>query len=104
MIPAVADPTKILIIDDDPFVLASTQAILERSGFQVLTSESIDCLDRVVRENPQLVLLDLHMPGMRGEEAARRLSALRPAFTGRIVFHSAEEPDELRRRAVEAGI
>lgn len=96
--------TKILIIDDDPFVTLSTQMILERSGFQVLTSEGIDCLELVARENPDLILLDLHMPGIRGEEAARRLMSQRPAFGGLIVFHSAEEPDELRRIAQEAGV
>ncbi len=67
--------TRLLIVDDDPLTIELLQAILPPPEFEVLgTTESAQTLERVIRDKPDVVLLDLLMPGADGFEI---LSALR---------------------------
>lgn len=62
-------PIKILTIDDEQTVRETLAAYLEDSGFQVIEAENgRDGIDKVRRENPDLVLCDLNMPEMNGLE------------------------------------
>ena len=62
-------PIKILTIDDEQRVRESLAAYLEDSGFKVIEAENgRDGIDKVRRENPDLVLCDLNMPEMNGLE------------------------------------
>ena len=75
MIPVEAEHT-ILVVDDDPQVLGSTQRFLERNGYCVCAVQSgRDAIEKVT-EDPtlySLVILDYDMPEMNGGETARRL-------------------------------
>jgi twitching motility two-component system response regulator PilH len=66
---------KILVVDDsetDRFYLTE---ILEKAGFNVLTAENgEDCLAKVDAEMPDLVVMDVIMPGLNGFQATRALS------------------------------
>jgi PAS domain S-box-containing protein len=70
----------VLVVDDEPVVQQTMRAALERGGFTVLVAgggpEGIELLEQH-REAVDLVLLDLAMPGMGGEEALDRLRAIR---------------------------
>jgi len=56
----VAEPIKILIIDDDPDVLFALRAMLEQEGYQVLTAKTgLEGIQRVQLDKPDLILLDL---------------------------------------------
>jgi two-component system phosphate regulon response regulator PhoB len=64
----------ILIVDDEPDILELIRHNLLRSGFVVSTSESgEDALQKIGRQAPHLVVLDLMLPGIDGLEVARRL-------------------------------
>ncbi len=64
---------KILIIDDEKDMLAITVARLEKSGYEVIqASEGKGGLKKMEKENPDIVILDLMMPGMDGYEVSRR--------------------------------
>jgi CheY-like chemotaxis protein len=67
---------SILVVDDEQMALVLIKRLLTEAGFQVVTAQSgFECLD-IVRKQPhgfQLVLLDLTMPFMDGEETFRRL-------------------------------
>lgn len=55
-----AEPIKILIIDDDPDVLFALRAMLEQEGYQVLTAKTgLEGIQRVQLDKPDLILLDL---------------------------------------------
>jgi len=60
--------TKILLVDDDPFILGMTGAILEDESIEVLTAESGDeCLAQIAAApDVQVVVSDMNMPGMDG--------------------------------------
>ncbi|MFC1896186.1 sigma-54-dependent transcriptional regulator, partial [Thermodesulfobacteriota bacterium] len=60
---------SILIVDDEKPILQSLGGILEDEGFEVLTaSNGYEALKRLEKEGPELVLLDIWMPGMDGIE------------------------------------
>ena len=69
---------SILLIEDSPTDTAVLTQLLERNGHQVLASGSAeDGIDVCKRELPDLVLMDVILPGMNGFQATRALSARR---------------------------
>jgi len=67
---------KILVIEDTPSELKLAQLILSSEGHDVSGAAAAESALQAVRENrPQLILLDLLLPGMQGLELARRLKA-----------------------------
>lgn len=68
---------KILIVDDEERVLHSMVGVLEDEGFQVVTARSgEEALQRFKEENPEVILLDIWMPGMDGIEVLKHLKSI----------------------------
>jgi DNA-binding response OmpR family regulator len=66
--------TKILVIDDDPDIQASVKKVLESKSYQVIAAlDGDEGLRKVVDERPDLILLDVIMPGKTGFEVCREL-------------------------------
>jgi len=66
----------ILVVDDDPTVSDVVRRYLERAGYAVtLSADGLDALAKYERARPDLVVLDLMLPGIDGLEVARRLRA-----------------------------
>ena len=67
---------RILVIEDSPVNMALTVAILENAGHQILQAEHASAgLEMARREQPDLVLMDIQLPGIDGLEATRMLKA-----------------------------
>jgi len=69
---------SILVVDDDPSLLKLMTAYLSRLGYRVVCCNNSDEAWGLVQADPtlySLALVDLNMPGMRGEELARRILA-----------------------------
>jgi len=67
---------KILLVDDDPVTLRLLGRALERAGYQIVAAESgADALRRVPAEQPDVIVLDVMMPGIDGLETTRQLRA-----------------------------
>ncbi|MBF0491017.1 MAG: response regulator [Candidatus Omnitrophica bacterium] len=65
---------KVLLIDDEEMIRKRLKDLLEMEGYQVLTAENgIIGLDTVEKENPEIVILDIKMPGMDGIEVLGRI-------------------------------
>jgi DNA-binding response OmpR family regulator len=72
-------PSRILVVDDDATVSEVVARYLQREGFVVETvADGRTALDRALSEPPDLVVLDLMLPGIDGLEVCRRLRALAP--------------------------
>ena len=66
--------SRILVVDDEPKYILGIQAILEASGYEVLTArDGQTAVNLAAHESPQLILLDVRMPGLDGYEACRRI-------------------------------
>src|SRR5215207_10844239 len=71
-----AQPATILIVDDETTNLATLSAYLEAAGFEVLAAQDgASGLSIVERARPDLILLDVLLPGMDGFETCRCLKA-----------------------------
>ncbi|MFO7715804.1 DVU0259 family response regulator domain-containing protein [Desulfosarcina sp.] len=67
-------PKKILIIDDDPIVVKYLEAVFSDNGYETCTASStMEGLDVVKKEKPDLITLDLQMPGEWGPRFYRKL-------------------------------
>ena len=65
---------KILVVDDEPDILKSVAFILKKSGYEVFTAEDGEVgLEMVKRCMPDLILLDMRLPGKDGMEVCRSL-------------------------------
>ncbi|HKY51346.1 MAG TPA: response regulator [Candidatus Limnocylindria bacterium] len=94
---------KILAVDDTPENLRLLDAILTPRGYQLVTADSgTSGLDAVMREHPDLVLLDIVMPGLNGYDVCRRLRDDPTTRFLPIVMITASG-DQERVQALEAG-
>jgi two-component system NtrC family sensor kinase len=101
--PLEPQPT-VLIVDDDPLVLASTARFLRRAGFRTVCSDSpfgVSAL--ILKEQPSIVVLDFHMPGLDGQHLVRLLRTSARTQATRVIFYSGVGEEELRAIAVTNG-
>lgn len=67
---------KVLICDDEPFILESVKHVVKREGFDTITAEDgLKGLDLAKREIPDLMILDVMMPGKTGYEVCKILKS-----------------------------
>ncbi len=94
----------ILVVDDTPQNIKVLDAILSPRGYRVVTAQSgPEALQKVREEAPDLVLLDILMPGMSGYEVAQRLRADPSTQLLPIVMVTALGAQEEKVKALEAG-
>ena len=92
---------RILVVDDDPRTLRSVRDTLSAAGYAPLVTGEPQELAHVIRaEKPQLVLLDLVLPGGDGIELMQKVPELSDLP---VIFISAYGRDETVARALEAG-
>ncbi|MBX6363454.1 MAG: response regulator [Gemmatimonadetes bacterium] len=90
------NPPRVLVVDDEPMMLEIAEDLLRAAGFDVLTaSRGTDALALTAEERPDVVLLDIMMPGMDGREVCRRIKS-DPALAGtKVVLTSALHESEV---------
>ncbi|WP_300675158.1 response regulator [Desulfoluna sp.] len=96
--------SRILIVDDDPLNVKLLKAKLSEKTF--VTSEAfngLECLDKAKSEHPDLILLDLMMPGLDGFEVTRRLKKDPQTREIPIIHVTALDSSENKARAMDAG-
>lgn len=92
----------ILVIDDEKDIRTSLTGILEDEGYEVLCAESgAEGIESALQELPDLILLDIWMPGMDGLEALERIKLLLPQVT--VVMISGHGTIETAVRATKLG-
>jgi DNA-binding response OmpR family regulator len=93
---------KVLLVDDDPDLLAVTGFALQQAGFLVVkAADGVAALDAFHREHPDLVVLDINLPRMNGFEVAQTLRE-RSRIPVLMLTARSEEEDVVRALGVGA--
>jgi len=95
---------RILVVDDNRDTVDTEARLLEALGQSVQRAYDGPSALRIAAEfKPEIVFLDLDMPGMSGLEVARQLRALDPVAKARLVAYTGFARPEYRSAAVAAG-
>ncbi|MCO6431239.1 MAG: response regulator [Deltaproteobacteria bacterium] len=93
---------KILIIDDDVTALDIVDFLFEDKGFDVVRrADGLSALQCVEEVQPNIILVDLMMPKMNGQECVRQIRE--KGLTVPIVAFTAVDDPEVHREAMDAG-
>lgn len=92
---------RVMIADDDPGILDAVEAMLEFGGYQVSSTPNGATLLEIEDDFPDLLLLDIWMPGTDGRDVCKQLKAQENSRKMPIIMISAST--ELERSAKEAG-
>lgn len=91
----------ILVVEDDPDLLALEAEILRSAGYSIMTAaDGLEALERAAASPPSLVLLDMRMPRMDGWQFAKAFRERHGSACPIVVVTAAEDA---RRRAEEIG-
>jgi CheY-like chemotaxis protein len=94
-----------LVVDDDPRSLKLMTIVLGNAGYRVVTaSDGPAGLERLVAEQPDIVMVDLMMPGMDGLEFCSCVRALPALGDTPLVLATAIAADDVREQALNAGV
>ncbi len=93
----------VLIVDDHPAFRASARRLLESEGYAVVgeAGDGYDAVERALQLDPDLVLLDIQLPGQNGFEVARELQ--RSGSNAAVVLVSSREEADYGTKVAESG-
>jgi DNA-binding response OmpR family regulator len=95
---------RVLIVDDEPNIVLSLQFLLSREGYEIdIARDGESALEIAARNPPDLVVLDLMLPGLDGYEVCRRLRAAPATAAAKIVVVTARAREAERVRGLEEG-
>ena len=95
---------KIVVIDDSEIVLEVTKGALEGAGYQVVTHDRpAGCVALILHEKPDLVLMDVNMPGLGGDTIVSVLGKAAPTSDTVVLLHSSLSAEVLRTKSTTAG-
>ncbi|CDF80900.1 two-component system response regulator [Formosa agariphila KMM 3901] len=95
---------KILLVDDEPDILEIVGYNLSSEGYEVITAENgIEAVKKARKEKPQLIILDVMMPGMDGIEACEQIRNIPELKDTIITFLTARGEDYSQVAGFDAG-
>ena len=95
---------SILIVDDEPGIRQSLSGVLEDEGYQVSTADSGEaCLERLLSHPPDLVFLDIWLPGLDGLEVLARIQEIPFPERPQVIMVSGHGSIESAVRATKLG-
>jgi DNA-binding response OmpR family regulator len=92
----VRPPAKILVVEDEPNMVAGLRDNFEFEGYEVITArDGVEGLERALEESPDLVILDVMMPRLSGLEVCRQLRAKRASIPIIMLTARGQEVDKV---------
>lgn len=97
-------PKKLMLVDDDRYLLVGLTARLQANGYQVVSAtDAISAISVARKEAPDLIILDLGLPGGDGFTVLERLASLKDIRSAPTIVLSARDANENEDRALKAG-
>src|SRR4030042_226004 len=93
---------KIMIVDDEPDIRMPIEEVLERNGYKGVTAVSADdCLKKVqAGERPDLILMDIVMPGTPVRKIIPKLGKIKIAYLSVVRISEAERKDLMKNKNI----
>jgi DNA-binding NarL/FixJ family response regulator len=94
---------RVVIADDEPTMLSALAELLTYSGIEVVgrAANGTEAVAAAADLHPDVVLMDLRMPGIDGIEASRRINAMSPDV--QVLILTAYDDEQLRDAATDVG-
>jgi CheY-like chemotaxis protein len=100
-----AQKLRIMVVDDDETTLQVTVALLEQRGHEVIPrNRALGTTLAILRDKPDVVLLDVHMPGLSGDRLVDLVAPRKDRPRPIIILHSASTRAELEELAQRCGV
>ncbi len=95
---------KILLVDDEPYIIKSLSFVLEKKGYNVLCANNgDDALDKIKSYRPDLVLLDVMMPKKSGYDVCLEIRKYQEFKDLYIIMLTAKSQDADKEKGLRAG-
>lgn len=95
---------KILVVDDDPYILMSLEFLMKKNGFEVMVARNgTEALDIVEKQVPDIVLLDIMMPDVDGYAICKHIKSSKKLKDAKVVFMSAKSKETDIRKGYDLG-
>lgn len=95
---------KILVVDDDPYILMSLEFLMKKNGYDVMVARNgTEALDIVEKQLPDIVLLDIMMPDVDGYEICKHIKASKKLKNAKVVFMSAKTKEVDIKKGYDLG-
>jgi DNA-binding response OmpR family regulator len=95
---------KILIVDDDPYILMSLDFLMKKNKFEVFVARNgTEALEQIKTNQPDLILLDIMMPDVDGYEICTKVKSDTKTKDIIIVFMSAKTRDTDIQKGLDLG-
>lgn len=95
---------KILVVDDDPYILMSLEFLMKKNGYDVLVARNGTEAMNILREFlPDIVLLDIMMPDVNGYDICKYIRSVKKLDHTKVVFLSAKSTDADIKKGLDLG-
>lgn len=98
------DAYKIVVVDDDPYILMSLEFLMKKNGFNVLVArngtEAKSIIDEFI---PDVVLLDIMMPDVNGYEICKYIKSQMKLVDCKVIFLSAKSTESDIQKGYDLG-
>ncbi|MBA4259264.1 MAG: response regulator [Chitinophaga sp.] len=94
---------KVLVVDDDPYILMSLEFLMKKSGYGVMVARNGQEAMELLKELPALVILDIMMPDVDGYEICKHIKSTPTLNETKVVFLSAKSSEADIKKGLALG-
>lgn len=95
---------KVLVVDDDPYILMSLEFLMKKSGYEVMIARNgTEALELVEKQMPDIVLLDIMMPDVDGYQICKHIKKSDTLKHTKVVFMSAKTKESDIQKGYDLG-